>query len=1431
MSQPRSQQHALFEVSFEVCNKVGGIYTVLSTKAQTLVERHGDDYVCVGPWLLRDDERWPLPFEKEAGFEAFEDTCRAAGLPVQVGRWQVPGRPRTVLVEFSSLYEQKDGVLAGLWERFGVDSIQGDWDYIEPVLFGHAAGRVIRLWWEEYLASERRRAVAQFHEWMTGSGLLYLKPECPGIGTVFTTHATMLGRALSSLGRSPEDGLGDDSSEDLAQEHGVTAKHSIEGVVAREADVFTTVSEITAAEAELLHGRRPEPLLLNGVDLDALDALAGDTDRAAARERVGALANAFLGEDVSDAALVATSGRYEFHNKGTDVLLDAAADLDAREGRRMVLFVLVPAGHSGLRPEVRERLRPAGESPDGPPEGPPGIATHNLFDQADDAVQQRCAELGLDNAAGSRVKVIQVPIYLSEHDDLLQLPYEAVLRAMDLSCFPSYYEPWGYTPQESLAVGVPTITSDYAGFGRWAIDAQLGPEDGVTVLRRGRRTYEEVRGELGEVLEQFLREPPEAETLAETCRATAARTSWSDLLANYDAAFALALEAVQARLERGVPFVRRPKHKVAVDADGRAPRLTRFDVSATLPPELAPLATIARNYAWCWDPEGVHLFAELSPTSWQACGRNPTTFLRQVYHEDLERCAKDAAYVAKIQRVAERLEAYLEAAPAAGPAPISAEHPVAYFSAEYGIHESLRIYSGGLGVLSGDHLKSASDLGLPLVAVGLFYGKGYMTQRLTAEGGQIALDVDNGPRDLALEAVRTPDGEPLEIRLRLPGREMFLRAWRARVGRVDLYLLDSDIDANRPEDRDITLNLYGGDETMRIRQEIVLGRGGARLLSRLAIEPAVWHMNEGHAAFLGLERVAALVRDENLTFEEAREVVRATTAFTTHTPVPAGHDRFSEDLMRSYFSDVGDWLGVPWERFLALGRPDALGALGALGDPEDPDDNGDFDMTRLALQFASFVNGVSRIHGQVSRGLLHGSWPGLLKSEVPVTSVTNGVHLPTWTRPSIARLIGAVDRPVRGADFAARAMDVALADLWSARLEAKGELLRKLRANLERSFVERHDSPVLLSRIQDGVTEDALWIGFARRFAPYKRAHIIFTDRERLRALLDDGERPVRLLIAGKAHPRDERGQEILSKIALLARSDEFVGRVIVAEDYDVELARAMVQGVDVWLNTPTRRHEASGTSGMKAAANGVLNLSIGDGWWPEGANGTNGWTIGDARAYEDQGLQDQLDAETLYRLLEEELIPLYFEREADGPPIEWMERSRDALATLPPVFDTDRMVREYAGKAYEPLAAEGAALSTRGRARARTRAARKARLRELFPKVRVTAATIADLTNVRVGDPIEARVELDLGALSPDDVRVELVLDHARDGSELKQPGITRLRHTADGTDGTGGTAAFEGAHRVEHSGTYSYGLRVRASEDLGDPPDLLRDLIRWVG
>ncbi|MCE9595253.1 MAG: alpha-glucan family phosphorylase [Planctomycetes bacterium] len=1405
-----SQTHTLFEVSWEVCNKVGGIHTVVSTKAKTLVARYGDRYVCIGPWLLGNPEIERTFEDETARFAEFADGCRAAGVAVRVGRWKIPGAPRTILVAFSGLFEKKDQVLARLWERFKVDSIFGSWDYVEPVLFGHAAGLVIERWTQTSFADNGSggRAVAQFHEWMTGAGLLYLEEKCPEVGSIFTTHATVLGRALSSTGRSPEQGLNGRTVDDLAQELGVRAKHSIEGVCAHTADVFTTVSEITAREAKLFFGRDADPLLPNGIDLDVIDELAGGFPRKVAEPRMREFAHRFLGQDVSDAIFVCLSGRYEYHNKGIDTLLDALALLNARKGRRIVTFLMVPAAHSGVCKSVLDRLqRPLAEI-----DKQLGVSTHNLIDRDNDPIQRNTARLKLQNALGDRVKVVQIPVYLNGSDGLLNMPYEAVLRTMDLSSFPSFYEPWGYTPEESLAVGVPTITTDYAGFGRWARSVGLTREDGVTVLERVGKTDALAAEELAAEMERWTSEPIDYPRTYEICRATAQRTAWTDLIQHYDRAIAMALERTATRVAQTGGAAGRPRALVAVSPseEPKRPRLVPFQVSATLPKPLEGLARLARNFWWCWDPEAQEIFRELSPLSWETSGHNPISFLRIVFPEDLAARAADPRYLEKLERILARLDAYL-AKPAREHGDLTARHPVAYFSAEFGLHESLPIYSGGLGILAGDHLKSASDLELPLVGVGLFYRLGYLRQRLTVLGDQIAGTADNTPRNLAIEPVLDERGARLEVTLELPTSILVLRAWSVRVGRITLYLLDSNVDANRPEDKAITDQLYGGDHETRLRQEIVLGRGGSRLLARLGIQPSVWHINEGHAAFLALERVGQLIREHGLTFPEARELVRATTVFTTHTPVPAGHDRFGEDLIRRYFSDAPAWVGLPWDQFLALGHSE--------------EDKSAFNVTFLAMNFASAVNGVSKLHGDVSRALLHSFWPQYLRAEVPVGSITNGVHLPTWTHPEVARLFGAERRPVTGADFAQRAKSIEPAAIWEVRKPARRRLLAKVRESLEKTFLERSDSPRVLSRMLEGLDERALLVGFARRFAPYKRATLLFSDRERLLALLNDPKRPLRLFFAGKAHPRDGEGQAMLKRIVELSRSPDFLGKVFFLEDYDVDLARSLVQGVDVWLNNPIRPLEASGTSGMKAAANGALNLSIPDGWWVEAFDGRNGWSIGDGRAYPSQDLQDELDAATLYRLLDEEVLPLFFDRDAQGVPHAWMQKVRHAFETIPSVFNTDRMVSEYRDRAYIDLARRFGEL-TAGRCENLREVSRDhQRIRRGFPEIRFASVKLADLAGLAVGDAIEARVELDLKELRPADVRVELVLGHTRGDRDLRNSIVVplALRNPA------GGGAVFEGSHKIGRSGYFAYGIRVRARH--ASPLDAaLSDLVRWA-
>lgn len=1410
----------LFEVSWEVCNKVGGIHTVLSTKAKTISKKLGDRYIAVGPWLLSQSTS-EVPFDEDPDFADFSERCRAMGVPIRVGRWRVPGQPRTILVEFSQSFGAKDPVLASLWEDFGVDSIQGGWDYVEPVLFGWAVGRVIERWWEEFIVPVHGRAIVHAHEWMTGSAMLYLKKRIPAMGTVFTTHATILGRTLSSGGHSPQDGLGDQTAEELADYHGIDAKHSLESISAREADAFTTVSELTAQEAGLLLGRVPDAVLPNGIDVSVLDEMAGPIPREEARQALTSLASKFLGESVADATFLCISGRYEFRNKGIDLLLDACARLNEQPGGKIVLFILVPAGNSGVRSEVIARLRDA----NGNPNSPLGITTHNLFADVPDPVHERAARLGLDNAPGSRVHLIQIPLYLDENDQFLNLPYAAVLRAMDLSCFPSFYEPWGYTPQESIALGVPTITSDYAGFGLWAEGLGLDHSQGVTVITRHHREHQEIVEALAGEIQDFLDRDFDPEEMRTACRQTAHRTEWSDLIAHYESAYNTALTLAHGRVEDFRPRgSRRPRKAIPVlpTPEGHQPRLIRFDVSATLPPELAGLRRLSRNYWWCWDPEGRELFKELSPISWEISGHNPVRFLQRVFPEDLEGKAKDAPFVAKLERVLARFDAYLAESAEQGrwhaslgesdEPSITPQHPVAYFCAEFGIHESLRLYSGGLGILAGDHLKSASDLNLPFLAIGLFYHMGYLTQRITAAGEQVQTDVENDPQSLPLERVRGADGAPLEISIGFPGRELRVGAWRLDVGRVPLYLLDTDLPANRPEDRAITRNLYGGDRQTRIQQEIVLGRAGIHLLRELGIVPSVYHMNEGHPAFLTIERVQRLARREGLSFDEARELVRASTLFTTHTPVPAGHDCFSEELVRRYFSDFTSAVGIPWERFFEMGRSSSSSS--------------EFNMSYLALNFSSFCNGVSELHGVASQELLRSYWPRLLKSELPIQTITNGIHLPTWTHPDIAHAIGVIDRPIRAEDFAAAGGDQLPGNLWWAKQRLKDDLIQKVIMTLRRSFVERNDSPILLEKIVDGLRKDALLIGFARRFAPYKRAHLLLEDPERFTRLLDDEHRPLRILIAGKAHPADGVGKDILRRIYELSRTEAFAGKIVFVEDYDMSLGRSLVHGVDVWLNNPTRMLEASGTSGMKAAANGTLNLSIGDGWWPEAYDGRNGWLIGGPRLYANQKLQDQLDSSNLYDLFEEEVLPKYFERDDSGLPRRWVEMMMQSIKTIPPTFNTDRMVGEYFEKAYRGLGRNFVNLLKDQRVKLKTLAQDLRNLRRRFAEVHVVSAEIGDLKDLHVGDPIAVRACVDLGELDPSEVIVEILTGIEKGTDDLEKSRCSLLEYQGARE---GSTHVYEGSLVAERSGRFGYGLRVRAVPH-GASPMHFGDLVLWA-
>jgi starch phosphorylase len=694
------------------------------------------------------------------------------------------------------------------------------------------------------------------------------------------------------------------------------------------------------------------------------------------------------------------------------------------------------------------------------------------------------------------------------------------------------------------------------------------------------------------------------------------------------------------------------------------------------------LQALAGNLWWTWHPEVVALFRALAPIRWRQLGHNPVALLAEFSLERLEQRANELVLRSPINYAYRRLQEYLrsEATWGATHAGVLRVRPVAYFSAEFGLHESLPVYSGGLGVLAGDHVKSASDLGVPLVGVGLFYSQGYFLQRLDREGWQreesLAIDV----RDLPLAPALGPDGKPLAVRVETRNGSIAARIWKLQVGRCPVLLLDSDVEGNQAEDRELTAHLYGGDHRARIRQELLLGVGGVRALRALGIDPSVFHLNEGHSAFAPLEVIRERMSAEGLGFEAALRQVASQTVFTTHTPLPAGHDYFPAELVEEHLGPLREALRLAPERLLGLGRAHP-------GDHAEP-----FCMTVLALRASRRANAVSALHGRVTRGMWADLWPGRAEEEIPIGHVTNGVHAPSWLAPAMHDLY---DRNL-GPDWERRSGEPEVwagiagvddAELWETHQVLKGRLLDFVRRRAARQCERRGEPPEAVEEARVALSPEALTIGFARRFATYKRSTLLLRDVERLARLVGDPLAPVQLIFAGKAHPRDEPGKQLLRQVACLGSDPRFTGRVVFLEDYDIDVARHLVQGVDVWLNTPRRPLEASGTSGQKVVLNGGLNLSVLDGWWAEAYDGANGFAIGRGEAHVDAEAQDARDAESLYQALERAVVPLYYDRDPDGLPRAWIARMKRAIRTLGWRFNSNRMVLDYVRRCYLPAA------------------------------------------------------------------------------------------------------------------------------------------------
>jgi len=840
--------------------------------------------------------------------------------------------------------------------------------------------------------------------------------------------------------------------------------------------------------------------------------------------------------------------------------------------------------------------------------------------------------------------------------------------------------------------------------------------------------------------------------------------------------------------------------------------LREFLVRPALPASLQRLPELGLNLMWSWNHSVRAVFRRLDPPTWQASNHNPVVMLGQVPQAALERAASDPRYLALYRRACEVLDGYMAAS-------VPSRMLVAYFSMEYGLLDCMPIYSGGLGVLSGDHLKASSDALLPLVGVGLLYQNGYLKQTLDPDGWQQEHTPVNDFYSLPLTPVMRNDGSEMLVSVRLSGVDVSLKVWRIDVGRVKLYLLDSNIPHNAaPEHREITNQLYGGDIHTRIRQEIVLGIGGLRALKQLGLNPTVFHMNEGHSAFLAIERIRVLMAEQGLSFEEALHACRANNVFTTHTSVPAGLDVFEPGLVSHYFEEYCRAAGIPLESFLALGRR-------AFAPAHEP-----FSMAVCAIETSSFRNAVSRLHRRVSQHMFEELWPNLPVWEVPITSVTNGVHLTSWVNGDLATLYDQYLQPDWREGHAEPEMwnqtgDIPSTELWEAHRRRKRRLVAFVRERAVASALARNAPASEVERMHEVLDPEAFTIGFARRFATYKRATLLFRDLARLKRILTNAKMPVQIVIAGKAHPRDLPGKALIREIVQYSRDPELAGRVVFVEDYGIDVAGELVQGVDLWLATPRRGEEACGTSGMKAGINGVLNMSVLDGWFDEAAENSGGWAIGDREPYSPE--RDDAHAAGIYSVLEDEIVPMYYQSREQGVPAKWMLRVKQCLRYVSAHFNCQRMIQEYNSELYEPAHRAFDAMAADGFAAPREHVRWSHNVTQRWPEVNFVDAGIGPDSAVLTGSSLPLRARLDLAGLSPQDVRVEAVVGRVGAHGELEETQVLTL----DPLEQHGNMFLFGRDFAPLATGRLGYSVRVtpnHCDDPLNRPCNAP---LKWVG
>ncbi len=1385
----------IFETSWEICNNLGDVHTVIAEKANYINEKYNSNYILIGPDINRNEidnskfEEIPLLYSD------WKKHAEKSGLRFRIGRWLIKGKPTAILLDFSNFVGKKNEIFTKFWEQFQLDSMAGGWDYIETAMFGYAVGKLIENFCE-YNLNSATKVLAHFHGWQSGAGLLYLRSKDKNIATVFSLHSPILSRMISNnrgqLYNLPED----IKPFELSRNYNVISKHSMEWNAAHNADVFTVPSEFTAKQVAQFIDKQPDVITPYGLD----NKVDKEGIRTEVREKIINVAEALLNKKLDqNTRLIFTSGEYNFYNKGINMIIDAVANLNETTPPETdtVVFLMFPTDNYGAREDLKNAIKnkTAVESND-------HILTHFLHQSDYNEIMQAINNRQIQNRKEDKVNLIYCPGLLCGRDGIFNIPFKELTCGFDYGLFPYYYEAWGYTAHETLAKGTPIAISSLSGLGD--LLKQQPKISPLTILDR----TEDNHAEVTKIIEQIIfnctsKVDENYDNTRQQVLEVANETSWQKLLPSHIAAYKKALEKIKGDLY--IPTVPQ-KFKEVRTYNSNLPIWRDISVQSTLSQKLKGLEEIAQNLWWSWSPKAQELFMYIGKEKANIEALNPQEILKNIGYEKVRQFENDKNFMDKYYEVYKEYEKYINTKPA------PTLPSVAYFSMEYGITDIMQIYSGGLGILAGDYLKEASDSRYEMHAVGLFYRQGYFTQKIGVNGQQDAFYESQIFSNLPAELLTDENGDAIYIQLALPGRRVNVQIWKVKVGRINLYLLDTDREDNNKEDRAITYRLYGGDNENRLKQELVLGIGGIRALRKMNIEAEIYHINEGHAAFIGFERMRQHMEKYKITFREAQEVVRSSSLFTTHTPVPAGHDSFTEDLLMTYLGHYPERLKISKEDFVNLGRQ------------EHGKKSEKFSMSALAANFAQEINGVSKLHGEVTKyDIFNKMWDGYFPEELHIGYVTNGVHPKTWTATEWQELLINENDEI---DFS-KINSLSNSQIREIRRRKKNQLFEFIKKRLDNAELLKYENPKFIFDIKDALNPNALTIGFARRFATYKRGNLILRDLERLKKIVNNADRPVHIIFAGKAHPQDKAGQEIIQRIIEISKGQDFLGKILFLKNYKMSLAKYLVQGVDIWLNNPQRPKEASGTSGMKAVMNGVMNFSVLDGWWVEGYKEGAGWALPLEKTFDQSHLQDDLDAEVIYQTLENEIIPLYYEDGDDGLSDKWIEYIKKCMSDIAPNFTTTRMINDYRDRFYKKLASRNKLLRENNFEVAKRLADEKLKIQSKWNDI--------ETVNIKLSDPVKnammpgekyyGELVLDLKSLEHELVAAEIIISETDSDGNRHVVASQKLEYVKS----EGSKAYYNIEMLPPGPGNYSYAFRIYPNlKSLPHRQDF--GLVKWV-